>query len=121
MIQQATEKLKNEMAKENNPYVQAVGQFLLQHIESNPANAEKILAEEKNILKSLDEMRKAAEKKKVGNVAVLTDQEGFAIVLNYFGIKANTESVTNFKPVIPVPNLKPSVDFDVNLDDLLGE
>lgn len=115
MKEKAIKKLQDEMSKNTNPYVQVVGNFLLQHLELHPEAAEKILASDKTVLKSLDEMRKEAEKKKVGNCAVLTDQEGFAIVLKYFGIEAagNIQS----KPAL-APK-KPDIDFDVKLDDLL--
>ena len=82
MLKNAISKIQSEMDKNvNNPYVQVVGGFLLQHLKSNPESSEKIMAADKTIAKSLDEMRKAAEKKRVGNCAVLTDQEGFSVVL----------------------------------------
>jgi hypothetical protein len=137
MLNKAIEKIRSEMElNKNNPYVQVVGEFLLQELEVNPASAERILAEGKTVAKSLDEMRKEAEKKKVGNCAVLTDKEGFAIVLKYFGIDSsaavNSEApkaspVTIPKPgadpvTIPKPDAAPvkkAVDFDVKLEDLL--
>lgn len=86
MIEQAVEKLMNEMTQHaNQPYVQVVGQYLLKHLEAKPEHADNLLAEDKTILKSLDVMRRFAERKRVGNVAVLTDEEGFAVVLQYFG------------------------------------
>ncbi|AOZ91588.1 hypothetical protein [Paenibacillus crassostreae] len=126
MSVEAINKLNGEIAASNNPYVQAVGSFLLQHINSNPQDAEKIMATDKTIIKSLDEMRKVAEKKKVGNCAVLSDQEGFAVVLNYFGIeRASIASVASPSgvPVLVSPQaaqVVKTVSFDVNLDDLLG-
>jgi hypothetical protein len=115
-MQKAIAKVKAEMEKENNPYVKVVGQFLLQHLDKNPSDAEKIIITEKTILKSLDEMRKAAEKKKVGNCAVLTDEEGFTIVLKYYGIDG--KPVAFESPVVaPVPVT--STKFDVKLDDFL--
>lgn len=85
---EAVTKLRAEMeANQTNPYVQVIGAYLVKHLNSHPEHAESFLAEDKTILKSLDAMRKEAEKKKVGNVAVLTDAEGFAVVLEYFGAK----------------------------------
>jgi len=123
MIEQSMLKIKTEMEQNsNNSYIQAVGGMLLQHLTDSPASAERILAEGKTISGSLNEMRKEAEKKKVGNCAVLTDQEGFAIVLRYFEIEAVAEVKTQ---PIPVPTQtvvsKTSTDFDVSLDDLLSE
>lgn len=108
MIHEAKQKLKTEMDQNlNNPYIQTVGGYLLQHLEQNPAAAEKIMQTDKTIAKSLDEMKKEAEKKKVGNCAVLTDQEGFAIVLKYFGVDGKTTSPAK------------STAFDISLEDLL--
>ena len=115
MYQQAVLKLQSEIEQsKNNPYVQVVGSFLLGHLESNHQDAEKIMTVDKTITKSLDEMQKAAAKKKVGNYAVLTDQEGLGIVLKYFGI----DSAVNIPVPAAVPQ-KSKVDFDISLDDLL--
>jgi len=118
MSVQAIGKLQTEMtANATNPIIQVIGGFLLQHLNNNPMDAEKILVTDKTIAKSYDEMRKVAEKKKVGNCAVLTDQEGFAVVLKYFGITG--------APAVPLapatPDIKPlsSNDFDIKLEDLL--
>lgn len=119
MLEKAILKIKTEMEQNNNnSYIQIVGEFLLRYLESDPSAAEKILTEEKTIAKSLDEMRKAAEKKKVGNCAVLTDQEGFEIVFKYFGIEAGAAKVEvkNHAATRPV---KKNIDFDVKLEDLL--
>jgi len=86
MYDKATEKLTNEMTTNtNHPYVQVVGQYLLEHLKMKPEHAEKILSEDKTVLKSLDTMRRFAERKRVGNMAMLTDEEGFAVVLQYYG------------------------------------
>lgn len=119
MKQQAIEKIQGEMnGNGNNPYIQVVGNFLLQHLDGDQGAAEKILAKDKTIAKSLEAMRKAAEKKKVGNMAVLTDAEGFAVVLKYFGIDGQPVNV-KASAVPPVKTEKPSDDFNVSLDDFL--
>lgn len=124
MLNEAIDKIKGEMDKNNNPYIKVVGEFLLQHLNSNPEASGKVLDKEKSIIKSLDEMRKAAEKKKVGNCAVLTDKEGFEVVLKYFGIEGTfSEPVPiakeiNIKP-LELKETKTSIDFDVNLNDFL--
>ena len=111
MLNNAITKIQDEMTKnQNNTYIQAVGGFLLERLKTNPAAAEKIVAADKTIGKSLDEMKAEAQKKKVGNCAVLTDEEGFAVVLKYFGIDA----------AFPVPKPAPApAAFDINLEDLL--
>ena len=117
MLDQAIAKIKAEMDKKDG-YAQAVGAFLLQHLDANPAAAEKILTEGKTIKGSLAEMRKEAEKKKVGNCAVLTDAEGFAVVLRYYGIEDKTQAAPAPAPAVPKTGRK-DVDFDIRLDDLL--
>jgi hypothetical protein len=124
MFEKAIEKLDSEMGlNQSNSYIQVVGDFLLCHLNDNPDDAEKILAKDKTIAKSLEEMRKAASKKKVNNCAMFTPTEGFAIVLKYFGIEsAVPAAVVDPKPaVIPAPKLKTEseVDFNVSLDDFL--
>jgi hypothetical protein len=127
MLEKAIAKIKSEMDQnKNNPYVQVVGGFLLQHLKEHPESAEKIAKPEKTIVKSLDEMKKAAEKKKVGNCAVLTDEEGFEIVLKYFGIEAvavKYETPQAIPVTVPTPGAKPvnlEMDFDIKLEDLLS-
>ncbi len=117
----AIAKINDEMkATKNNPYVLVVGQFLIKHLEANPQDAEKVLNAEKTIAKSLDEMRKVAEKKKVGNCAVLTDAEGFAVVLKYFGINGEGKAVVAPTTTASTPAPTSSgTDFDVKLDDFL--
>lgn len=128
MITEAIKKIKDEIDKnKNNPYIQVVGEFLIQYLNKNHEASEKVLQEGKDIGKSLQEMRKAAEKKKVGNCAVLTDQEGFEIVLKYFGIEASADpgTVTMANEIkSPAPEekekpKKPDADFDVKLEDFL--
>lgn len=118
MLSKAIDKIRDEMvAHPNNSYVQAVGAMLLQHIEANPASADNILADGKTIAKSYDIMRREAEKKKSGNCAVLSDQEGFAVVLKYFDLKGTMTPRETI--VVSTPRPAP-VDFDIKLDDLLG-
>ena len=123
MLEKAVEKLRTEMTQNaDNSYIQVVGEFLLQHLNANPAAAKKVITADKSIEKSLDEMKKAAGKKKVGNCAVLTDQEGFAVVLKYFGIDAVAQAAAPVNTITPTPvpgHTKPMIDFDVRLEDLL--
>lgn len=118
MLNNAIYKLQNEIdANKSNSYVKVVGQFLLKHLETNPAAAEKIVAEGKTIKGSLKEMKEAARKNQSDGCGVLTDQEGFEVVLKYFGIEpAGIQPATPTAP--PVPEKK-SMEFDVRLEDLL--
>ncbi|GEO27048.1 hypothetical protein AAC03nite_28330 [Alicyclobacillus acidoterrestris] len=127
---EAVAKIRAELAaNNNNSYVQTVGDFLLQHLEEHPEFAGNILAPGKTILKSLDAMRKVAEKKKVGNCAVLTSAEGFAVVIDYFRTKIEAQvpersdkKASTSKPKKPEPEPEPVVepeDDDIDFDALL--
>ncbi|MFW5436338.1 hypothetical protein [Paenibacillus apiarius] len=119
MLDKAKAKLQSEMnGAKDNGYVQFVGQYLLTHIEAHPEDAEKITAEGKTVGKSLEAMRKVAEKKRKGNVAMLTPQEGFNVVFEYYGIKS--PGVTPVVPAVPAKvEALPADDFDIDLDELL--
>jgi hypothetical protein len=119
MLQEAISKLKTEMeANRSNQYIQYIGKFLLGHIEKNSQDAEKILTANKTIGKSLDAMRTVAQTKKIGNVAMLTPDEGFKVVLEYFGINSDTLTVPT-EASSPAAKPKPLSDFDVKLDDFI--
>lgn len=120
MLNNAIAKIQTEMTQNaNNPYVQVIGGFLLQHLEANPGSAERILAEGKTIKDSFKEMQKEARKKQMDGCAMLTDAEGFAVVLKYFGIEALVNTpVPALPPARPEPTTS-AVDFDIKLDDLL--
>jgi hypothetical protein len=84
-LAQAVSKVKGEMdANKGNTYIQVVGDFLLKQMNDDPGLVKAVLTDGKTILKSLDTLRKEAQKKQFGNVAVLADAEAFAIVVDYF-------------------------------------
>ncbi len=126
-MNEAIQKINAEIEKEkSNPYVKMIGQFLIGYIEQNPESAEKFADKDKTVLKSLDAMRKAAEKKKSGNYAILTDQEGFEIVLEYFGVDAKLGVKPKLDALAPAPTVpqiqsvpKTESNFSISLDDLL--
>ena len=99
MIAKAIEKIETEMKQyEKDRSIQGIGKFLLQQLSKNAENAEKILDIDKTIVKSMDYMRKEVEKtivkaKKTGGVTcMITDAEGFEIVLKYYGIEEKKEN-----------------------------
>jgi hypothetical protein len=128
-IAEAVSKIKTEMDQnKSNSYVQVVGNFLIEHLGKHPGDAVKVIADGKSIIKSLDEMREVASKSKVNNCGLITPQDGFNIVMKYYGISlkdavlgvdfASGQSKTVHHEVQIRPKSK-VVDFDVSLNDLL--
>ena len=119
MYQKAVSKLKSEIGQsKDKQFVKVVGEFLLDHLNIYPQDAEKIMAVDKTIVKSVDEMWKVAGKIKVNNRAGMTGEEGMAIVFKYFGIETTVD--VSVMTAAPAANAhKPEVDFDVNIDDFL--
>ena len=117
MINEAITKINDEMEKENNPYVKVIGEYLLGLIKNDETTAEKILANDKSIMKSLEEMRKAAEKVKVGNMAMISDEEGFSIVLKYFGIEKSGPKASAY---IKAADVMPKENKEEAIQDMLN-
>jgi hypothetical protein len=124
MLDKAIEKLNDEVNRnKNNPNIKVVWEFLRKQLNMNNGASEKVLQEGKTIKGSIDEMEKVAKTKAVGGCGMLTDQEGFEIVLKYFDIKYTPIASIPIPievakdPVAPIaPNKKPSVEFNVELD-----
>lgn len=101
VVEEAVAKLEKEMQMNKvHPYLLIVGNYVRDYVKANPSTAEKILDENKTIVGSMNEMRKAAEKVQVENCRVLTSEQGFEIVLKYFGIKGTGE-VTDASKATP--------------------
>ncbi|MDO3680408.1 hypothetical protein [Paenibacillus ehimensis] len=124
MSAEAIAKIEAEMkANQDDSYIQYIGQFLLQRIETNPDDAAKLASKDKTIAKSLEAMKGEAMKKQKNGMAMLTPDQGFAIVLKYFGITGAAAPVPASVVTAPAADAtvakKPVSDFDVKLDDFL--
>ena len=129
MIQKAIEKIRMEMdQKKDNSYIQAIGEMLLKHIEINRGAAEKIVKESKTIASSLKEVEAIAKKKAIGGCAVLSDNEVYGIVREYYGFEAVQDKIfevelEEIKEEYQVQKNKKDnvvkVDFSASLDDYL--
>ena len=87
-MQKAIDKLKSEIEKESkNPYVKMIGEYLIGYVQQNPAASEALTNPNKTILKSLDAMKKKAQKNQSNGIAMMTGEEGYKVVREYFGIK----------------------------------
>lgn len=113
MFDKAIDKIRDEMAvKADNPYIQYVGRYLTDHLQRHPEDAAAILTEGKTIEKSMKEMEKYARDHKSGNCAVVSDQDGFRIVMEYFGIGEKADNEAKNANVCG---------FDIGLDNLLDD
>ena len=126
IIKQAIEKIKEEIEQDNNPYMQVVGSYVLRNLEVNKPSAEKIVAGTKTISGSLKAMEDEARKVAKNGVGILTDEQGFEIVSEYFefeGVQVcNDDTVSDNNKVIDISYKKKDSSekniFDVNIDDL---
>ena len=110
MSKEAINKLSQEInSNQDNAYVKYVGDYLIDYISKNPGHAENIMKEDKTIAGSLEYMKNEAKKKQKNNMAMLTPEEGFKVVLDYYEI--------NEAPALKVVSTQKKV--DISLDDLL--
>lgn len=109
MIQQALQRLQKEIAEHhNNPYVSMVGGELIKYVRAHPEQAQRFLAAGKSIRGSLDAMRRVAQTKISGQLAVITPEDAMAVVMNYYGVQ---------QPQQDPPPVE--VGLHVDLDELL--
>lgn len=87
-IEEAIKKITEEMENVSNPYVKVIGDYVLKHIELNGQAVEEILKGKKTVSKSLDEVKKVAKTRAINGCAVMSDEEVFTLVRNYFEFEA---------------------------------
>lgn len=119
-MNQAIEKIKTGMdAQKAEPFVQIIGNFLLQYLETHPEQAEKFMHPDKTLEKSVKVLYEEAKKRRTGqNVfrqyAFIPDQEAYAIILSYFGINGQQPAL------LPAPEQPARRKFNYSVDDFLG-
>lgn len=88
ITEKAVEKIRKEMEKNADDYVQIIGQFLLSVVAQDEKAATAVIEKGKNIEGAMDVMEKEAKKKKAkGHRSALTSREGFGIVAKYYGFE----------------------------------
>ena len=117
--ERAIAKIDAEIEKEKgNRILEIIGEFLINLATANPDAAEKLLDEKKNLKGAYDAMYKEARKKQYNHCAVLTDEEGFEIVCEYFGIDYQPSGMDKTrKPMMPP--VETAAVLNIELDDLL--
>jgi len=89
----AMDKIRDEMAKSKDNYVQVVGEYLTDYLLAHPEAEAALLEKGKSIEGSLAAVRKEAEKVKTGNMAILDVKTVFGIVAGYFGLKPEPDVI----------------------------
>ena len=96
MLQDVINALETECKKHNNdPMYETISNYIIQKCDANSQTLEKMkkaIDEKKNIAGAIGKMRDLAKKRAVGGCGVLTPEEGYSIVDNYFGIKGEETS-----------------------------
>lgn len=89
-MEEAIKKINDEMQKDpNNTYMEIIGHYLIDRATAEPMVAAAINEPKKTLKGAMDEIIKVAQKKKKGNVAVLTPPQVFETVDKYFGMTPN--------------------------------
>jgi hypothetical protein len=83
---EAMDKIRDEMAKSQNPAVQELGETLTAWLSRHPEGAEKILAEGKTLQGSYKALEEYARKNKNGNSACVPYMKAVEIMAEYWGI-----------------------------------
>lgn len=97
------QKVQKEVGeKHKDSIVQHIGSFLIEYIRNHPEHAAFILTDGKDISGSYKFMESEARK---SQKKVMSDQEGFNLVLKYFGVPVNKPTVS-----ASVSGLKASID-----------
>lgn len=113
-MQQAVEILRKEMESKDNPYINIIGEYLINQMTSIPELIDLIKVNGKTIAGSIEEMKKVAKTKQAGGMAMLTDAEGFTIVLNYFGLNKQVNEINVVSSGVTTCEKKRSISIDLD-------
>lgn len=135
MIEEAIKKIKEEMEKSKVLYIQAIGNYVINQIEVNGDAAKEVVEGKKTLKGAFEKVMELARKNATAmnifqraaggtRCAVLTDEEVYKQVREYYGFEVEQQNAT--KVVINEDvNVKEPVkeeehkNFKVDLKDLL--
>ena len=124
MIMKAIQKINTEMQKNpTDTYTEIVGHYIIDRC-GDEITAAKVADEKKSLKGAMDAVMQLATKKKQGNVAVLTPQDVFGAVDQYFDMatdEAAQEAAIMGAGGAPKPQVEPPAAKKVvlNLSDFL--
>lgn len=124
MIEEAVKKIKEEMEKNKAPYIQAIGNYVLTQIEINDKAAKEVVEGKKTLKDALKKVKVKARIKAVDGCAVLSDEEVYKLVSEYYGFEAEQKNATKVVINEEVTASGPAKEeehknFKVDLKDLL--
>ena len=94
MIDKAIAKITDEMMKSKNPAIRAIEEHLTNLCTNNEV-AEKILDKDKSLKGAYNKMKEEAKKLAGGSSEIcISDEDGFRIVDEYFGINQIKKSTS---------------------------
>jgi len=109
-MEKAIAKLEEEIKESKEPYIKFIGQYMIDHIKGTPADAAAIMQEGKTVDGSLAFMKDKAKAKATGGCAMFTPDEGFAIIMEYYGLQGETATIKAQEPPKRI---------NLNIDELL--
>lgn len=118
MVEKAIEMIKKEIEK-GTPYIQAIGNYVLTQIEVNGEAAKEVVEGKRTLKDALKKVKVKARLKAVDGCAVLTDEEVFKIVAEYYGFTAEQPNATKVVIAEPVEKKEEHKNFSVDLKSLL--
>lgn len=87
MLEKAISKIKEEIEKSHDNQTKVIGKYLLTQIETNEETIQAINAGEKTLKKCMEEIIKFARTRVINGCTILSDEEVYKKVREYFGIK----------------------------------
>jgi hypothetical protein len=109
MLKEALTKLQAEItASPKKQYLAVIGAYMMDRVRNHPEDVEKVMAEGKTLAGSLSAMKEEARKNQSDGCGFMTDEQGFAIVLKYYGV--NVPSGAPDPVVAAVPAISATID-----------
>lgn len=127
MLKKAISKIKEEIEKTKDINTKAIGKYLLTQIETNEEAIKNIYDGKKTLKECSKKVVEVARKKAINGCAILSDEEVYKIVRDYFEIKViqnkilqvEVEEIKEDHGIINKPNSSKE-SFNVSLEDFLN-
>lgn len=124
MLEKAILKIKEEIEKSKDINTKAIGKYLLTQIETNEETIKAINENKKTLKECVAEVVKFARTRAINGCAILSDEEVYKKVREYFGINVIQDKmfqveVEEIKEKHDIKNQESEVVFEASLEDFL--